>query len=208
MKLKTLTTLFALAFMLAASPASAQGIRVELESNATVAPARTNAEVRTQAEVRSSAPTQGGAERSSEQREATQERRIEIQANVAQRMASNTMRVMNAMAIRLEGLIERLESRIAKVEAEGGVTAEATAHVEEAKDHLALARAEIAVFATVDLSADTVSENFQRVRSIAAEVKMHFRETHKSLMNAVRVLKGMSSARAEANATSTLEIEN
>lgn len=196
MKLKTLTTLAVLALMLAASPALAQGIRVDLESRATATPARTNAEVRTQAEVRSGAQTEGSAE----QRAAADERRTEIQANVAKRIASNTARVMNAMANRLEGIIERLESRIAKVEAEGGITAEATAHVEAAKDHLALAQAEIAAFATVDLSADTLRENFQTVRSIATEVKMHFRETHTSLMNAVRVLKGMSSARVEAEA--------
>ncbi|MCR4279371.1 MAG: hypothetical protein NUV78_01390 [Candidatus Zambryskibacteria bacterium] len=196
MKLKTLTTLAALALMLAASPASAQGIRVDLESRATVTPARTNAEVRTQAEVRSGAQTEGSAE----QRAVRDERRAEIQANVAKRVTSNTARVMNAMANRLEGIIERLESRIAKVEAEGGVTAEATAHVEAAKDHLALAQTEIAAFATVDLSADTLRENFQTVRNLATEVKMHFRETHTSLMNAVRVLKGMSSARVEAEA--------
>ncbi|MDO8589859.1 MAG: hypothetical protein Q7R69_01130 [bacterium] len=125
--------------------------------------------------------------------------RAEMQRGLAKRKAANTSRVLTATVERLERIIVRLESRIEKVKADGGVTATSTAYVVEARNHLSLTKASIALFASVDLSGDKAKENFERVRDIASEAKGHIREAHRSLTKAIRALGG------ERSATSTPE---
>lgn len=125
-----------------------------------------------------------------EQRKASPtERRVEMQRGLAKRKAEHTARVLTATVERLERIIVRLESRIAKVRGNGGAVAETEAFVAEAKNHLSLAKSSIALFASVDLTGQKAQENFERVRTLAAEVKGHIREAHASLMKAIRSLK-------------------
>jgi hypothetical protein len=121
------------------------------------------------------------------------ENRIEMQRGLAKRKAEHTVRVLSATVNRLGNIITRLESRIAKVDLAGGTTTQAKIFVAEAREHLALASSSIDTLIDLTLSDGTAQENFERIREIAREVKGHLREAHRSLMNAVRNLKGASS---------------
>jgi len=129
---------------------------------------------------------------STERKASSTERRIEFQQGIAKRKADHTARVLTATVERLGKIATRLESRIAKVDAAGGTTTDAKIFVAEARNHLALATSSIALFASLDLIGDKAQENFEKVRTLAKEIKGHIREAHRSLKNAVRVLKGVS----------------
>lgn len=140
-----------------------------------------------------------------ERKASTTERRIEMQQGLAKRKAEHTARILSATVERLEKILARVESRIAKVESEGRVVSESKAFVVEAKAHLNEAKATIALFASLDLSGDKAQENFEAVREVAKDAKENIREAHRSLMNAIRSLKGLGSNRnaTTTNATST-----
>lgn len=124
-----------------------------------------------------------------ERKASSTERRVEMQRGLAKKKAEHVARVLTATVERLEKIITRLESRIAKVKALGGVTAETESFVAEAKSHLSLAKLSIAALSSVDLSLDKARDNFERVRVAAAEAKGHIREAHTSLKKAIRSLK-------------------
>ncbi|MEK9171626.1 MAG: hypothetical protein AAB782_00090 [Patescibacteria group bacterium] len=137
-----------------------------------------------------------------ERKASSTERRVEMQRGLAKRKAEHTARVLTATVERLERIIVRLESRIAKVRGNGGAVAETEAFVAEAKNHLSLAKSSIALFVSLDLTGQKAQENFERVRTLAAEVKGHIREAHTSLMKAIRSLKP-----GQRTATSTSDSE-
>lgn len=117
-----------------------------------------------------------------------QARRTEFQREIAMRKAENTARVISATIERLEKIITRIESRIDKVRARGGVTLEAEGYVAAARNNLSDARVSVNAFASIDLSGETAQDNFERVRAIAAEAREHIRAAHQNLMLAVRTL--------------------
>ncbi len=199
MKAKIIASFAVLAVMFAAAPVFAQTLNVGVTGTASATPAQIKARANATATAQVRPASTTGAVRAASSTQA----RVEMQQSVAKRKASHTGKILSATVERLEGIIARLESRMSKIRAEGGVTAESEKFVAEAKTHLGLAKAQIALFASVDLTSDTYRENFVKIRNIAVEAKMHIREAHKSLSNALRVLKGMSSARAKVNATST-----
>lgn len=133
------------------------------------------------------------------------EKRIVKQQNVAKRQAEQAGKVISATIERLDKIIARLESRIAKIKASGIDTTVAEGFVAEAKTHLSEARKSVEAFASIDLSADKAKDNFAKVRARAAEAKTHIKAAHESLTKAIRSLKG---TKVEGHATSTLEIEN
>lgn len=192
MKHKMVPLVVVAAFMLMASSASAQGVRVRVDGDATVTPAsaRTQAEVRAQVESGRASTTEG---------------RVEMQVNVVKRVVANVSRVLSATAARLEGIIERVESRIAKFKAGGAATLESEGFVAEAKVHLEKAEVSISTLSSLELGEVTLRENMVKVRAAASEAKMHIREAHTSLMMAVRSLKATGGVRVEggANATTT-----
>lgn len=192
MKQKLFPSLLLATLLLAASTASAQGVRANVNSSATATPAS----VRTQTEVKAEAQTRAAS---------TSEARAEMQLSIVKRVVSNVTRVLTATVDRLEQIIVRIESRIAKFKAAGATTTESEGFVAEAKVHLDKAEASIRALASVELEGDSVRENFLKVRALAAEAKMHIREAHTSLMKTVRSLKASSGARVEgeANATTT-----
>ena len=130
----------------------------------------------------------------------TTERRIEKQQNVTKRKAEQAGKVLLATIERLEKIVLRLDSRIAKVKAAGGLTAESERYSAEAKFHLAEARKSLGAFKSVDLSGLKASENFSRVRDVASVTREHIRQAHQSLTKAIRALKP---GRSNSNATST-----
>ena len=125
-----------------------------------------------------------------ERKASTTARRTEIQQNVAKRLADNASKTLSATIERLEKILSRVESRIAKVKAEGGVTTEAEGFVAEAKVHLSQAQQGIEVFASLNLTADKAQANFETIRAAAATVKEELKAAHENLMKAARALKG------------------
>jgi len=117
------------------------------------------------------------------------ERRVELQLDIVKRQAAKTYWVLTSTIERLESIMTRVESRIAKVKAEGGVATESEVFVAEAGTHLAEAKGKLAVFTSITFSADKLRDNVIKLREAAAEVKVHIRAAHTSLMNAVRSLR-------------------
>lgn len=140
-----------------------------------------------------------------EQRKASSiERRVEMQRSLAKRKVEHVTKVTLATIERLEKIITRIESRIAKIQERGGDTAEAEGFVEAAKGNLADARVAVEAFAVLDLSSSTAAENFETVRAAAAEAKEHIRAAHRNMMMAVRALKGPNTGiEREGKATTT-----
>lgn len=115
-------------------------------------------------------------------------KRMEFRREIAERQATNTSRVLEATLVRLERIISRIESRIAKEKAEGKVTLEAEGFLALAKSDLVEAKADIAVLANLDLSGSDAEEVFAEVRTAAKEAKDHIRAAHTNLTLTVRVL--------------------
>ncbi|MEX2013712.1 MAG: hypothetical protein WD897_02245 [Parcubacteria group bacterium] len=134
----------------------------------------------------------------------TEAKRVDFQQSAAKRQVENAARVILATIERLENIIVRIESRIAKVKARGGLTAESERFVAVAKVNLSDARVVVGTFAGVDLSSERARENFERIRTAAAEAREHIRAAHQNLMMAVRSL-GSVEANVEATVTSTSE---
>ena len=187
MNRKIITFILLLALASIASPALAEEGKVNIYGRSSTTPVKVRVEERKELEARKASSTA---------------KRIETQRSLAKRKAANTARVLSATVERLEKIIVRLESRIQKVKALGGNTAQTETYVAEAKNHLGLAKGSIALFASVDISGDKAQENFERVRNVAAEAKGHIREAHRSLMNALRTLGGVRSE-IKKSATST-----
>jgi hypothetical protein len=132
------------------------------------------------------------------------ERRINFQIDIAERLATNVGRVLTATVTRLERIIDRIESRIEKIEARGGSTTEAEASIEAAEKNLVDAKASINLLTSLDLNGEKAQENFAAVRSAAKEAKSHIRLAHENLMKAVRSLM---SASAKVEAEGDVEVE-
>lgn len=206
MKQRILSFTIAVLLVAVATPTFAQGVRINLTGSASSTPVKVRAEARAEIDAKRASSTKRMGERKVEaqvRQASSTAKRVEMQRGLAKRKAEHTARVLTATVERLEKIIVRLESRIEKVKANGGATAESEGFVAEAKEHLSLAKASIALFASVDLSGDKAQENFERVRLIAVEAKEHIREAHTSLMKALRAL---GKTRTEANATSTVEV--
>ena len=190
MKKQYLSVSLFLMLAVVATPVLAQDIRANVSGRATNTPIRTNA--RANVEVKKASATESEA--------SSTERRVEMQKGLAKKKAEHTARVLTATVERLEKIIIRLESRIAKVKALGGVTTETESFVAEAKNHLSLAKLGIIALSSVDLSLDKARDNFEKVRAVAAEVKGHIREAHTSLKKAIRSLKpGQKTATSTSN---------
>lgn len=125
-------------------------------------------------------------------RASSTEKRIAFQQEAAKRQLENATRVILATIERLEkNLIVRIESRIAKVKAEGGVTSESEGFLATAKTHLSEARTVVGTFASIDLTSVKARENFEKVRAAAKEAREHIRTAHQALMMAVRSLSSV-----------------
>lgn len=153
---------------------------------------RSNLEIKAEIEARRASTTRRIMEvrANMEARKASStERRIEIGQDLAKRKSENVARVLKQVITHLEKIISRIESRIAKIKAEGGVTAESEAFIAAAKVNLEDAKTTIDGFVNLDLTSDKAKDNFEKVRLAAAEAKEHIRAAHQNLMKAVRLLK-------------------
>lgn len=131
------------------------------------------------------------------------ERKVEMQGNLARRKVDHASLVLMATIRRLEMIATRLDSRILKIETSRGTTTQAKIFVAEARGHLARASSSIAVLTSLDLSGKKAQENFERIRTLAAEIKGYLRDAHRSLKNAVQALKGPNRGRDDNVKVST-----
>ncbi len=197
-------TIYAIALsstLLFASVASAN--EVELRARASTTPAQIKLEAKERMEDRKASSTERREDMMAQaevRKASSTAKRIEMQQGLAKRKAEMAGKLLEATISRLEKIVARLDSRIAKVKADGGVTAESEAFSAQAKVHLSEARQSLAVFASIDLSADKAAANFSKVKEAVSAVRAHIKEAHQSLMNAVRALK---SGRSEVHATTT-----
>lgn len=124
---------------------------------------------------------------------------VEFQASVAAERLANAGRVSLVVIERLESIATRLDSRIAKLKAQGANTAESERFVAAARSDLALARVKVSAFASIDFSTTTAQDNFRRVHALVSEVRELIRSAHKNLTSAVRLLSSVEiNAAAEA----------
>ena len=203
MKLKIVTSLVLLSFVAVAFPVSAEEGSTGQYYMPTPGKVRVEAKAELEARKASSTERRMEAKTAVETRQASStQKRVEMQRGLAKRKAEQASKVLLATIERLEKIVARLDSRIEKVAANGGTTTEAVKFSAEAKLHLREARNSLTLFSSIDLSADKAAENFERVRAAGAEVKMHIRAAHQSLMKALRSLMGQRDA-SDKNATST-----
>ena len=187
----------------------AEEVNVNAYGRASTTPVRVRAEVKADIEVRQASTTERRERRHeevktniAERKASSTERRVEMQRGLAKRKAKHVAKVILATIERLEKIIVRIESRIDKVQAQGGSTAEAGGFIALARMNLSDARLEVEAFVNIDLSSDVASENFERVRAAAARAREHIRAAHRNLMMAVRSL---GSVRVNVEASSSVE---
>ena len=123
-----------------------------------------------------------------EKRAEMTEKRAEFQKEIAERRIENTSRVILATVERLEGIADRIQSRIEKVVEAGNDTTESEAYLNAARADLLAARESAADFDDLDLTSDNAQENFDLIKVSAAVAKDHIRSAHENLRNAVSPL--------------------
>ncbi len=185
-----LALVLALCFPLVGSAQSADlRTRAEMDVRPAEARLKLDAEARTRANASSSEARAEMKIEAEARRASSTQRRTEMQQSVVQRKVAQTARVLGATIERLERILERVESRIAKVKEAGGDTTVSEASAAQVETHLGNASTSLQTLLAIELTADSYKENFGMVREAASEVKMHLREAHRSLMEAVRSLK-------------------
>src|SRR5690606_28175360 len=133
--------------------------------------------VNTDANVRASAAIEAKRGQMDQAREARERNAAEARAAAQARFDANfnsqaaanrisaAIRVAENIIGSLERIADRIDSRIAKIEARGGDTAEAKGFVADARADLAAASDKVEVLASVDLSAEITQDEFRRIRT-------------------------------------------
>lgn len=211
MKHKIVFSILTLGLTLLALPVGAEELNSNVGGRARLGPNGARVEVRAQVEARRASSTESREDRReevrnniAERRASTTEHRMEIQLNIAKRKVEHVHKVILATIERLEKIILRIESRIDKIQERGGNTAEAEGFVDAAKGNLADAKVALEVFVSVELSGDTLAENFAIIRAAAAEAREHIQAAHQNLRNAIRSLK---SVQINAEVQSSTEVQ-
>jgi len=204
MKQHIITFSMVLAMLTVASPALAQDLDVRGGLNSGPGKARIELEVKMEERKASSTERRAEIKTNIEERKASSTaKRIELQQSIAKRMAGHASQMFSAMIERLEKLAERIQSRVDKVKAEGGVTTESERFLADAKIDIEQAKTSLRLFASIDLSADKLRDNFTKIREVGTEIKGHLKEAHQSLVKAIRALK--PGAKVDARASTTVQ---
>ncbi len=127
-------------------------------------------------------------------REKLKDSRGEIKKEIATKRVSQTLKVYTASADRLDKIVVRIESRIAKIKAAGGDTTAIQTSLDLGKTKLAEARANIAAFAAIDVSSATSTSTaqtlFNTVKVAAAKAKESLKAAHASLVKTITLIQG------------------
>jgi len=128
-------------------------------------------------------------------RESMKDNRGEIRKSIAHMRVQQTVRIYVATANRLDKIVARIESRIAKISASGGDTTDIQTSLDLAKTKLAEARAEIITFSSIDVSSATSTSTaqtlFDSVKSSAVKAKESLKVAHRSLVKTIAMIRGI-----------------
>ena len=145
------------------------------------------------------------------ERDEMEKKRVEMM----QQQLSHQLQIMGdrfgATIAREEAIVEKINSRILKIKANGGDTTKAEALVVEAKNNLVLARTSYDNL-KITISSTTVSAGAtttpmvakaQRdaLRKAASDVEKYLRDAHKALLKTVGLLRGVSELHPQATTT-------
>lgn len=125
----------------------------------------------------------------------TKNRVADFRADIAKQRSSVAERVFLANIERLEKLVERVESRLAKLdEAEASQIAEAEGFVALAKAKIVEAQEHIGSLDDIEISN---SETFEFVKETIKATREALVEAKQNLMQAVRVMRGLGNTERE-----------
>jgi len=116
----------------------------------------------------------------------------EFHANRGQARIIMVTRLFNATIDRFEKIVDRINSRIDKVEDEGGTTTEAEAFVALANTALDKAEADLAIFAAINVTVGTTTgtttpqQKFEGAKAAAAAVREDLKEVRENLLKAIK----------------------
>jgi hypothetical protein len=172
----------------------------------------------TSVNVRAEAGVSGrGASTSAEKKDALTDGllilRARLQAGAETRIRSFVGKMLerfNAAVERLEKLTLRIESRIAKMKAEGKITTNAETHIAVAKEEIAKAKVEIAKIPAVletAFESEVKGRIFAELRVSTNAVQTALKNAHAALARAIASLKpGSPEVRINAEASSSAEV--
>lgn len=111
-------------------------------------------------------------------------------------------------------IMNKINSRVEKIKANGGTTTEAEKLIVDAKIHLSEAQTALNLLKstatstaqTATTTSETITKNvLANMKKIGQEIEKHLREAHKDLQKTIGVLRGVSQLR---NASTTKEKED
>lgn len=118
--------------------------------------------------------------------------RTEINTNILNNRVRIDLRVFTATANRLDKIIARIESRVAKIQAAGGNTTNIEAYVNTGKTQLSEARTDITTISNVDLSSATSSTTVRTllttIKADAVKARDALKASRASLIQAVTLI--------------------
>lgn len=128
--------------------------------------------------------------------------RVEVAARASVTILTNALS-------RVENLYTRTTAQVAKMKASGVTTVEAEAKLGEAKVAWDAAQAKVASLdadVKVALESETPIASFETFRTHASEAKESIKTAHAKIVEAIVSLKGMMSASAPVNASSSVQV--
>lgn len=129
---------------------------------------------------------------STARKEVIAEKRAELRQAHMARLVENATKMLTVTSDRFTGIIERIESRIEKIQDAGGDTAAAESFVRAAKADLAEVKEAIANLPNIEITdsnSTSTPRNFEALRSAVKAVKEEMRSVHENLKSAVQSLK-------------------
>lgn len=143
-------------------------------------------------------------------KEDRKEEKAGFHGEIIKMRASVATKVFDATLERLAKLIERIESRSAKLRTEGMVTTDVDAAVAAAKANIADAKTHITIMNSIDLStvsSTTAKTNFKRVKSEAKLVREALTKAKQNLQKAVKALAKFEKEHKKTASTTSDRIE-
>ncbi len=137
-----------------------------------------------------------------------QEKKNNIRGIELTNRVNNTVRMLTATANRLDAIIVRIESRLAKITAAKGDTTALVAAIATAKTDMASARTHIATIGSIDLSgaSTTVKANFEKIKTETKLAKDLYDKVRKDLVRVTNDLRELGKVK-KVNDDAPKEIE-
>ncbi len=121
--------------------------------------------------------------------------RADFNAQGVQNKIQSRIKVYTASANRLDRLVSRIESRMAKIKTAGGNMAEAEASLNIGKAKLVEARTYIAAFSAFDVasatSSTTVRALLDTIKENAVKAKEALKASHRALVKVITLIQGL-----------------